>query len=137
MKKSRKDNLKIAKKFLKISSVDTHLDEARIKKVVRAIKEGYKSASVGILETYATLLKKQIQKNKIVVEADQTLSESQLKDLKTSFEKISNQKLTAEQEQNSNILGGIKVTLDDTQWDYSIKGKIDQMKEVLNERYSS
>lgn len=137
MKKSKKENLKIAKKFFKISLSNNDLDRAKIKIVVGVIKKSYKRAAVGILKSFVTIMQNKIRRQTLTIESTQSLNSNVVAKLKRSFEKRSPEKITIQLKQNPNILGGLKITLDDTQWDYSIKGKIDQMKEILNERYSS
>ncbi len=137
MKKSKKENLKIAKKFFKISLSNNDLDRAKIKIVVGEIKKLYKRAAVGILKSFVTIMQNKIRRQTLTIESTQSLNNNVVAKLKRCFEKKSPEKITLQLKQNPNILGGLKITLDDTQWDYSIKGKIDQMKEILNERYSS
>ena len=137
MKKSKKENLKIAKKFFKISLSNNDLDRAKIKIVVGEIKKLYKRAAVGILKSFVTIMQNKIRRQTLTIESTQSLNNNVVAKLKRCFEKKSPEKTTLQLKQNPNILGGLKITLDDTQWDYSIKGKIDQMKEILNERYSS
>lgn len=137
MKKSKKENLKIAKKFFKISLSNNDLDRAKIKIVVGEIKKSYKRAAVGILKSFVTIMQNKIRRQTLTIESTQSLNNNEVAKLKRSFEKKSPEKITIQLKQNPNILGGLKITLDDTQWDYSIKGKIDQMKDILNERYSS
>lgn len=137
MKKSKKENLKIAKKFFKISLSNNDLDRAKIKIVVGEIKKLYKRAAVGILKSFVTIMQNKIRRQTLTIESTQSLNSNEVAKLKRSFEKKSPEKITIQLKQNPNILGGLKITLDDIQWDYSIKGKIDQMKEILNERYSS
>lgn len=137
MKKSKKENLKIAKKFFKISLSNNDLDRAKIKIVVGEIKKLYKRTAVGILKSFVTIMQNKIRRQTLTIESTQSLNNNEVAKLKRSFEKKSPEKITTQLKQNPNILGGLKITLDDTQWDYSIKGKIDQMKEILNERYSS
>ncbi len=137
MKKSKKENLKLAKKFFKISLSNNDLDRAKIKIVVGEIKKLYKRAAVGILKSFVTIMQNKIRRQTLTIESTQSLNNNEVAKLKRSFEKKSPEKITLQLKQNPNILGGLKITLDDTQWDYSIKGKIDQMKEILNERYSS
>lgn len=137
MKKSKKENLRIAKKLFRISLSNNDLDRSKIKAVVNEIKKSYKSATEGVLKSYLAIIQNKIRKQTLIIESDQSLTNSQLKQLQNDFEKKYDEKITTQVKQNANILGGLKITLDDTQWDHSIKGKIDQMKETLNEQNSS
>lgn len=137
MKKSKKENLKIARKLFKISLSNNDLDRSRIKAVVDEIKKSYKKAALGVLKSYLSIVQRKIQRQTLIVESAQLLGSNEIMRLKDSFEKKSSEKITAKLIQNPSILGGFKITLDDNQWDYSIRGKIDRMKETLNERYSS
>lgn len=137
MKKSKKENLRIAKKIFKLSLSKNDLDESKITIVVSEIKKSYKSAAIGILKSYLTILQNKIRRQTLVIESAQSLNTNIVDKLKNSFEKRFNEKITTQVKQNPNILGGLKITLENTQWDYSIKGKLDQMKEFINEQYSN
>jgi len=56
-------------------------------------------------------------------------------EIKSHFEKIKGKSLQIKQLSNPRLLGGVRVSLGDTQWDYSIKGKIEKMKEALGGRH--
>ena len=137
MKKTKKENLKTAKKFFKVSLSNSNIDGSKVKTVVSEIKKSYKSAAVDILKSYLAIMQNKIRKQTLTIESAQTLNSNVISRLKRNFEKKSSEKIAPQVKQNASILGGLKITLDDTQWDYSIKGKIDQMKETLNEQYSS
>lgn len=137
MKKSKKENLKTAKKFFKISLSDNNLDASKVKTVVNEIKGSYKSARVDILKSYLSIVQRKIRKQTLSVESTQHLNSSVVAKLKKDFERKTPEKITTQVKQNPSILGGLRITLNDTQWDYSVKGKIEQMKEIVNERYSN
>ncbi len=137
MKKSKKENLKIAKKFFKISLRNDNLDSAKVKTVVSEIKKSYKSAALGVLKSYLAIVQNKMRRQTLIIESAQSISNQVVQRLKKNFERNTSERILTQVKQNPTIIGGLRITLNDMQWDYSIKGKIDQMKEHLNERYSS
>jgi len=137
MKKSNKENEKIAKKFFKMSLSDNKLDSSKVRTVVSEIKKSYKSAALGVLRSYLSFVQGKIRLQTLAIESSHSLNNQVVQRLKNGFEKKTSEKILTQVRQNPNLIAGLRITLNDMQWDYSIKGKIDQMKEHLNERYSN
>jgi F0F1-type ATP synthase delta subunit len=137
MKKSKKENLLIAKLLFKESFLGKDLSTSKIRSNVRKIKKGYKSSAIEILKIYSLLLNRYLLGRTIVIESTEEIEKFLVNKIRTHFEKITGRSLEAKVKKSQEVLGGIRVTLSDTQWDYTVKGKINQMKEVLSGRYSS
>lgn len=137
MKKSQKENLKIAKQFFKTSFSKDTLDIIRIRAIVKEIKRTHKGRALEILRSYEKLLNRYILDRTITIEAAESLDQNTIEQIRNHFEKKIGSSLDTEFRKNPLILAGIRITLADTQWDYSIKGKIDQIKEALVGKYSS
>lgn len=135
MKKSKKEILKIAKKLFQASFTQKELSNAKIRTNINLIKKGYKTKVLEILRVYYHLLKAQLAKETLIIEAGNALPTADIKQIQNYFEKQADRALTVKLQQNPLLLGGLKVTLGDTLWDFSLREKIFEMKEVLSGRY--
>ncbi|OGY28298.1 MAG: hypothetical protein A2Z42_01320 [Candidatus Woykebacteria bacterium RBG_19FT_COMBO_43_10] len=137
MKKNTKENLKIAKQYFKASFSKENLDIRKVRALVGHIKKSSKGNALNILKIYLSLLNKYFQERTVIVESAGDISKNVVEKIRRNFERSEGRKLDIKLKKNPQVLGGLRVTLSDTQWDYSLKGKINQMKEALSDRYSN
>ena len=130
--KSKKEITKIAKKLFQESFTNQRLDTPKIRTNINLIKKYYKTRALEVLRVYFHLLKASLDKETLVIEAADMLPNNDVKQIQNYFEKRTGGSLGIKFQQNPLLLGGLKVTLGDTLWDFSVKGKISQMKEVLS-----
>ncbi|HEX7456087.1 MAG TPA: F0F1 ATP synthase subunit delta [Candidatus Nanoarchaeia archaeon] len=135
MKLSKKENLKIAKKLFLTSFTRGELDATKVRKNTRLAKAKFKSDALSILKSYLNLLKQYLAKETLTIEAAGKLHLHHIQDIKNRFEKIEGRTLNVSVSPNPKLLGGLRVSLGDTQWDYSTKGRITKMKEDLSGQY--
>ena len=135
MKTSKKEVLKLAKKLLSASFTGRKLDEAKVRKNSAFIKKTAKSASLPILKLYLRLIRRFLEAETLLIESTRNLSPNQISSLKKYFEKSSGKSLSVETKIDPALLGGLKVTLGNTQWDLSVERKINQIREAFSGRY--
>lgn len=135
MKLSKKGNLKMAKKFFHASFTSRKLDLTKVRKNMKIAKIKFRSNALGILKAYVNLLKTYLAKETLTLEAASQVHPRYVDEIKRHFEKIEGKSLRVKQLSNPTLLGGLRVSLGDTQWDYSTKGKIEEIKEALGGRY--
>jgi F0F1-type ATP synthase delta subunit len=135
MKKSKKEILKISKRLFQESFTDQKLDTTRIRTNINLIKKNYKTRTLEVLRVYFHLLKTYLAKKTLVIEAADTLPTNDIKQIQNYFEKRTGGSLGIKFQQNPLLIGGLKVTVGDTLWDFSVKEKISEMKEVLSGGY--
>ncbi|OGY26172.1 MAG: hypothetical protein A2Z24_00875 [Candidatus Woykebacteria bacterium RBG_16_44_10] len=137
MKKIKTENQKAAKKFFRDSFTNNKLDVRKVRKHIQAAKNIYKSSTLGIIKSYLALIKRHLQNNTVVIETAEKLDQKKVATIQTHFAKKLDKKLEARIVQNPNIFAGLRITLGDNQWDYSAKGKLNQIREFLHGKYSS
>ena len=135
MKTSKKEVLKLAKKLLSASFAGRKLDGVRVRKNSAFIKRTAKSAALPILKLYLRLIRRFLEAETLLIESARNLSPNQISSLKKYFEKSSGKSLSVETKIDSALLGGLKVTLGNTQWDLSVERKINQIREAFSGRY--
>jgi F0F1-type ATP synthase delta subunit len=136
MNVSKKDNLKIAKKFFRESFADRELDLMKVRANVKTIKLTYQRSALGILKFYLNLLKIYLAKETLKIEAVDKLHPRYIDEIKVYFEQLFGKGLKVSESLNSSLLGSLRISLGDTQWDYSTKSKIENVKEILDGRSS-
>ncbi len=135
MKLSKKETLKAAKKFFQASFTNQELDLNKMRKNIKTAKTGFRSSTLSILRAYLNLLKTYLAKETLTLESIDKIDPKYIDEIKNHFGKIEGKSLRVKQVSNPTLLGGLRVSLGDTQWDYSTKGKIEKMKEALGGRY--
>ena len=129
--RSKKEITKIAKKLFQASFTKDNLDQTKVRENIQLVKKIYKSLSLVILKAYLTLLKQHLARETLLIETPDRLTPRYIEEVKDFFEKKTGKSLQTTFKQNPAILGGLKITLADNQWDFSVKGKITQLKEAL------
>lgn len=127
--KIRKQEKILAKKLLAASTTNSKLNFIKVKNLVSAVKNSQKSNSIRILYAYYKALEALVRKSTLIVETPDNLRPQQLENIK---EKFGGENVTLVVKENRELLGGFKLRLDDSEWDFSIKSKIDQIKESIN-----
>ena len=135
MKTSKKEVLKLAKKLLSASFTGRKLDGVKVRKNSAFIKRAAKSAALPILKLYLRLIRRFLEAETLLIESTRNLSPNQISSLKKYFEKSSGKSLSVETKIDPALLGGLKVTLGNTQWDLSVERKINQIREAFSGRY--
>ncbi len=137
MKRKNKENLKIARILFKKSFEDEKLAISKMRQNMKFLKATFKREALKIASLYFKLIKNYISDRTAVVESSDKLEKDQVEKIRNYFGKKRAGKLEVALITNPLLLGGIKITIGDDQWDFSVKGKINQIKETLSGRYLS
>jgi len=132
MKKSKKENIKIAKTMFKNSLDQSLINQKKIPSLVTKVKLEYKSSALAILKEYLKLVERYEKAQTLLVETSSDIQKPILEKIKKTFEKKFRKSLQMQVLKKPDLITGLKVTLDDTQWDYSLKNRIEQMKEAIS-----
>lgn len=131
MKYSKKD-AKIAKQIFEASLKEDTIDEVKIKSMVHKIKSlklrNTKSIFLALVKELISFYKKQT----LVVESTQNLPSDQLAEIKKYFEGKSGKTLNLKFKQDSSLIAGVRVILDDNVWDYSVNNTLENFKEAAH-----
>jgi len=137
MKKSKTENQKLAKQIFRNSFTNNKLDPKKVRDHIHTTKDLYKSNTLAILKSYLALINRHLRGNTLVIETAEKLDQKKTAAILNHFAKSVGKKLESDLVQNPSIFAGLKVTLGDNQWDYSTKGKLNQIRETLRDKYSS
>ncbi len=137
MKKSKTENQKTAKQIFRNSFTNNKFDPKKVRKHIHTAKNLYKSNTLAILKNYLTMINRHLRSNTIVIETAEKLDQKKVATIRNYFEKNRGEKLETNLIQNPSIFAGLKITLGDNQWDYSTKGKLNQIRKTLHDKYSS
>lgn len=121
---------KIVDQGLEISFKNNKLDTKVVNRLVKDFKSMHLADSIYTLSLYAKGLKRLLGQQTASIEAVVPLSAYQLKTVRNKLSKlftITQTRVTI----NPNILGGLRITVGDTVLDYSIRSKLDQVKEAI------
>lgn len=131
MKQGKKNSTKIAKILFGESLTHQKLDRQKIKSHIQKVKVDYKKSALEILKVYFALIKRYQKEKTLVIESANQLKGDWRDEIKSYFKKTKGYDLDVQFITNPKLLGGLKVTQSDWQWDFSVKGKIVRLKEVL------
>lgn len=128
----RKD-IKIRAKRLVQMSIGANglVDTQRVSGVVAYIKTSAASDQIPLFKAYKQYLEQYLKAHTAVVEMATALSNSEIADLHAKLEKRFEQKLDITTKINSDLLGGVRVTINDTIYDDSVTGKFEQIKKGI------
>lgn len=132
MKRSKKENIKVAKNMFKDSLDKGLLNRAKIQPLIARVKLEYKSSALAVLKEYLKIVERYQKSQMLFIEISSEIQDSSLKEIRKTLEKRFHKSLQIQVLKNPSLIAGLKVTLDDTQWDYSLKNRLEQMKEVIS-----
>ena len=83
-----------------------------------------------MISNYLKGLKRELSKTTLIIESATPLSSTEMNQIKKNFASkfINHQSLTI----NHSLLGGLRVKIGDEVYDYSVSGKLKQVKEAIH-----
>lgn len=126
------DLYKQAKTALKNSLKNGLLDEALVKEQIERLKETKTSQRLALLRLYARLLRHRLSEEVLIVTTSFEVEEPLRSEIANSLQEKFDKKLRLSFEIDPAILGGIKVQKQDTIYDFSIYGKLAQLREAFS-----
>ena len=127
LKTLRKQSIKAAKLSFKTGQ----LDETNAKKFIKSFKALPLGESVPSLNYYLRAIKREISKTTLTVFSASKITTAQEKVLENDFKK-NYRILKTESEIAPSILGGVKVKIGDVIYDNSLRSKVTQVAQALN-----
>jgi F0F1-type ATP synthase delta subunit len=115
---------------LKASFKDGKILESQVVKLMNIFKRLSKTEAVYLVSGYLKSIKIELAKHTLVIESVIPLSKTELSEIKKHTKQITiNYELLTI---NPLLLGGIRAKVGDTVYDLSLKGKLQQLKEVIS-----
>jgi len=130
--KFSKYDIKIARQILEASLEEGKIDETRLFSIISTVKKMGPNKALGILKPLLKEVSDFYQRQTLKVEGAQHFNLSYLNELKEIFESKTGKSLKTIFVENKSLIGGIKITLADNVWDYSVNQSLENFKERLH-----
>lgn len=118
---------KLAAKYVQYSYQDGRADEKKIGKILGDLKSLSRSQAIYIISKFLKGVRRRKDLTTLIIESASPLAKTQVEKI---LRKLKKEFVITEVKNvvNSSILGGFKVTIGDSVLDYSLGGKISQMR---------
>jgi F-type H+-transporting ATPase subunit delta len=125
-----KKDLKTAKNIFESNLKNGKLDEAKLMSWVFRLRKLGPKKGLRILKALLKQVSVFYQKQTLVVESSEDLHPKYLDTIGNIFEEKLKKPLKVEFRKNEALVAGIKITIGDTVWDYSVNSSLESLKEV-------
>ena len=129
MKYFKKD-LKIAKNIFETSLEDGRVNETKLLSWISRIRKLGPKTGSRLLQALLKLVSAHYQRQTLVVESVDHLQPRYLDSINNIFREKLGKPLRTEFRKNESLVAGIKITVGDTVWDYSVSNSLESLKEV-------
>ncbi|MCL5411666.1 MAG: F0F1 ATP synthase subunit delta [Patescibacteria group bacterium] len=126
--KARKEVDRVAKLAFKGSLSEGVVSENKVRAWIRALIKSKPRNLIEVLKTYQELIAGQLKKESALVESVLPLEISVKDKLIDRLEELYGKKLRFFFETNPELLGGVRIRVNDTVWDGSVSGKLENLK---------
>ena len=127
MRYSKKEE-KIAKILVEDSTKSGKLDTVKMKAFINEIKKSKLKNAQFILRALLEKLVQFEKKNTLLIESAHELDSKYLNAVKSSFERKEKRNLSLEYKKEDSLVSGIKISLGDNVWDYSVNNNLEAFK---------
>jgi|SRR3989344_6996214 len=128
--KYTKQDLKTAKGIFDASVEDGKLDEPKLLSLVSGLRKLNPRNAKSILSALIKQVSNFYKKQTLVVESIEEVPQKYLDEISKKYEQKNSRPLKLEFKRNPSLLAGLKITLGDTVWDYSVSNTLDYFKET-------
>jgi F0F1-type ATP synthase delta subunit len=126
-------NLKLVKKakiFLKDSMSQGRLDQEQAREQLNNIRTQPRGQRLKLLRLYRALIEKRLRQETVLVQTSTELDSGAREELERKIQsRFGGARI--EYESVASLIGGVRVIFRDTSFDYSIKGRLEEIKEAL------
>lgn len=126
----RKHLLKLARQAAGASFVQDKLNDSKVNAFLKSFKALPYGQAIPVIKEYLAAVKTGIKNQTLMIESTEELTTAQVKLVKEQMQKkhaFSNTEVV----KNPKLLGGLRIKIGDTVYDYSVRSKIAQVKEVI------
>lgn len=129
MRYSKKD-LKMAKAIFENCLKEGKVDEAKLLMWIPRLRQLGPKNGLRILKSLLKQVSGYYARHTLLVESAKELQPMYLDKIRLIFEKKLKKRLNIHFNKNESLIAGIKITLGDTVWDYSVNNSLKTLKEV-------
>jgi F-type H+-transporting ATPase subunit delta len=109
--------------------MDGGMDDARVRQVVKQVLELKPRGYIAILGHFKRLVKREIDRRIARVESAVPLSPEQQAGVSSSLERMYGKGLNISFEQNSSLIGGLRVKVGSDVYDGTVAGRLEQLEQ--------
>lgn len=130
--KISKEVRRTSRQLFRICLVNGRLDDSRVRTVVKQITASKPRGYLAMLDSFAALVRNEIESQRAVVESATALNDDIQKSLKASLSQKYGRELSLEFHIKPELLGGIRVKVGSDVWDGSVKARLEALKSSLS-----
>lgn len=129
--KISKEARRTSRQLFRACLINGRLDEARVRQVVDKVSQVKPRGYISILESFATIVRNELERQRAVVESATELSSSLCDQLKAGLDKKYGRDLELEFHVKPELLGGLRVRVGSDVWDGTVKARLDALHSQL------
>lgn len=130
--KISKEVRRTSRQLFRACLVNGKLDDSRVRIVVNQITTSKPRGYLAMLDSFAGLVRNEVESQRAVVESATPLADSIQKELKTSLSQKYGRELSLEFHIKPELLGGVRVKVGSDVWDGSVKARLEALKASLS-----
>ncbi|MCB1228314.1 MAG: F0F1 ATP synthase subunit delta [Verrucomicrobiales bacterium] len=129
--KISKEARRASRQLFRLCMVDGKLDETRVRQVVEKVGASKPRSYVGILNSFAHLVRSEVERQRAIVEHATDLDDSMKEQLRRSLSQKYNRDLQLEFVLKPELFGGVRVRVGSDVWDGSVKARLENLQAQL------
>lgn len=130
--KISKEVRRTSRQLFRACLVNGRLDDSRVRLVVNKIITGKPRGYLAMLDSFAALVRHEVENQRAVVESATFLTAEIQSNLKASLSQKYGRDLSLEFHIKPELLGGIRVKIGSDVWDGSVKARLEALKTSLS-----
>lgn len=130
MKRDKKIT-QLVKKLVELSKEDGLVTEARVVEVLAGLKQFRHRSYLIILKTFLVRLRRELALQTAVVSTPNLLSEETLERISAKYSAIYGRTISAEVEEDTSLIAGVRVRVGDDLYDASVAGRLQRLADCV------
>ena len=130
MKRDKKIT-QLAKKLVELSKEDGLVTEARVVELLAGLKQIRHRSYLIILKTFLVRLRRELALQTAVVSTPNSLSEETLEKISAKYSAIYGRAISAEVEEDTSLIAGVRVRVGDDLYDASVAGHLQRLADCV------
>ena len=130
MKRDKKIT-QLVKKLVELSKEDGLVTEARVVEVLAGLKQFRHRSYLIILKTFLVRLRRELALQTAVVSTPNSLSEETLEKISAKYSAIYGRTISAEVEEDTSLIAGVRVRVGDDLYDASVAGRLQRLADCV------
>ncbi len=130
MKRDKKI-IQLAKKLVELSKEEGLVTEPRVVEVLAGLKQIRHRSYLIILRTFLVRLRRELALQTAVVSTPNLLSEETLEKISAKYSAIYGRTISAEVEEDTSLIAGVRVRVGDDLYDASVAGRLQRLADCV------